>query len=105
MVCDFIDKYIACNIPTDNEKLKELVLLVQQHKHSTYCKRNKQCRFSFPQPPSSCTLISQPYSEDDTGCTSKSVAECLSKVRKLLIEGNTNVSHLQLLEMGNTIRL
>ena len=32
-VCNFIDKYIACNIPNDNEKLKELVLLVQQHKH------------------------------------------------------------------------
>ena len=100
-VCNFIDKYIACNIPNDNEKLKELVLLVQQHKHSTYCKRNKQCRFSFPQPPSSCTLISQPYSDDDTGCNSKSIVECLSKVKKLLIEGNTNVSLLQLLEMGN----
>ena len=84
-----------------NEKLKELVLLVQQHKHSTYCKRNKQCRFSFPQPPISCTLISQPYSDDDTGCNSKSIPKCLSKVKKLLIEGNTNVSLLQLLEMGN----
>ena len=97
-VCNFIGKYTACNIPSDNEKLKELVLLVQQHKHSTYCKRNKQCRFSFPQPPSSCTLISQPYSDDSN---SKSITECLSKVKKLLIEDNTNVSLLQLLEMGN----
>ena len=86
-----------------NEKLKELVLLVQQHKHSTYCKRNKQCRFSFPQPPSSCTLISQPYSDEDTESSfnNRSVAECLSKVRKLLIEGNTNFSLLQLLEIAN----
>ena len=56
-VCDFIDKYISCTIPNDNEKLKELVLLVQQHKHSTYCKRNKQCCFSYPQPPSLCTYL------------------------------------------------
>ena len=34
-VSDFIDKYIKCSIPSDEGKLKELVLSLQQHKHST----------------------------------------------------------------------
>ena len=50
-VCDFIDKYISCAIPEQEGKLKDLVLLLQQHKHSTYCKRNKTCCFNFPKPP------------------------------------------------------
>ena len=52
VVCDFIDQYISCKVPADG-KLKDLVLLLQNHKHSSYCRRNKACRFSFPKPPSS----------------------------------------------------
>ena len=59
-VCDFIDKYISCAIPEQEGKLKDLVLLLQQHKHSTYCKRNKTCRFNFPKPPTCKTLIATP---------------------------------------------
>ena len=47
-VCAFIDQYITCAVPKIDSKLKDLILLLQQHKHSTYCKRNKSCRFSFP---------------------------------------------------------
>lgn len=59
-VCAFIDKYISCAIPKEEGKLKELVLLLQQHKHSSYCKKNSKCRFNFPHPPSSKTLVTQP---------------------------------------------
>ena len=38
-VCKFIDKYVSCAIPENECKLKQLVLLLQQHKHSSYCKR------------------------------------------------------------------
>ena len=50
-VCAFIDQYIICAIPSEQGKLKELVQLLQQHKHSSYCKRHNHCRFSFPKPP------------------------------------------------------
>ena len=54
------------------------MLLLQQHRRSSYCKRNRSCRFSFPQPPSSETLIAEP-------CESASDAlDTLSKVRKVL---------------------
>ena len=58
-VCDFIDQYVSCALPADDCKLRELVCLLQQHKHSSYCKRNKTCRFSFPKPPSPKTLITK----------------------------------------------
>ena len=41
VVCDFIDQHISCKLPPEDGKLKQLVLLLQQHKHSSYCKRNK----------------------------------------------------------------
>ena len=58
-VCDFIDQYVSCKLPNQDGKLRALVLLLQQHKHSSYCKRNKSCRFNFPKPPSSKTLIAK----------------------------------------------
>ena len=55
---------ISCSIPNEAGQLKKLVLLLQQHKHSLYCRRNKVCWFKFPQPPSSTTLISKPNADD-----------------------------------------
>ena len=42
-VCDFIDQYISCNIPIEEGPLRDLVLLLQKHRHSSYCKRGKAC--------------------------------------------------------------
>ena len=62
-VCAFIDQYISCAIPSQEGKLKELVQLLQQHKHSSYCKRHNLC---FPKPPPSPnTLIAQPETDPD----------------------------------------
>ena len=37
-VRDFIDQYVSCQVPNEDCKLKELVLvLLQKHKHSSYC--------------------------------------------------------------------
>ena len=33
-VCDFIDQYVSCKVPAEDGKLKDLVLLLQKHKHS-----------------------------------------------------------------------
>ena len=75
-VCIFIDQYVSCAISADDCNLKELVLLLQQHRHSSYCKHNKKkrCWFNFPHPPSTETIIAEP-------CTD---VEVYDKAHKLL---------------------
>ena len=87
-VCKFIDKYISCSIPSEEGRLKDLVLALQKHKHSTYCKRSGRCRFSFPHPPSYETLISKPGDSNEIETALKN----LTKVRKVLLHGDTDVS-------------
>lgn len=67
-VCDFIDKYITCSIPSEEEDLKlhNAVLKVQQHSknHFKSCRKGgKECRFNFSRTPSSKTFISSPTEE------------------------------------------
>ncbi|XP_062579865.1 uncharacterized protein LOC134241859 [Saccostrea cucullata] len=69
-VCDFIDKHVTCEVPSekDDPVLRSTVLAVQQHskKHSKSCrKKGTECRFNYPRPPSQCTFISSPCDEDD----------------------------------------
>ena len=97
-VYEFIDQYISCSIPQDEAKLKDLVLLLQQHKHSSYCKRNKVCRFSFPHPPSYKTLIAKPH--DDPTVTS-SAQDVLAQVRKVLADGSSDLSLDKILEKAS----
>ena len=94
-VCDFIDKYVSVAIPENECKLKELVLLLQRHKHSSYCKRGRKCRFNFPQPPSRKTLIASPITDET--CDMNEISKALSKVREELVNSNTDVSIDQLL--------
>ena len=94
-VCDFIDQYVSCKVPKENCKLKELVLLLQKHKHSSYCKRNNKRRFNFPKPPSSKTLITKDDTDPDD--TEQALA-VLSKVQKLIAEGETHLSLNDLLD-------
>ena len=103
-ICDFIDNYVSCSIPREEGKLKEQVLLLQQHKHSSYCNRKKNYCFKFPHPPSTRTLISSPATgdasddnNDDTTTQTNQASQTLSKVRKLLIDGKTDVSLDELL--------
>ena len=94
-VCDFIDQYISCKVPKDDCRLKELVLLLQKHKHSSYCKKKKKCHFSFPKPPSFKTLITQDDSNSDDVEQSLAV---LSKVQKLIAECDSDMSLKDLLD-------
>ena len=88
-VCDFINQYVSCKVPAEDGKLKDLVLLLQNHKHSSYCRRKKTCRFSFPKPPSAKTLITK----DDPECgNNNQELAVLSKVQKLIADGNTDFS-------------
>ena len=59
-VCTFIDKYISATLPATSPRYKrsrDMMLRLQQHTHSDYCRRNKRCRFGFPKPPSFKTVI------------------------------------------------
>ena len=94
-MCNFIDQYVSCKIPEEDSKLRELVLLLQQHKHSSYCRRNKGCRFNFPKPPSSKTLITNDNAESDE---LEQTQELLAKIYKLIAEGCTNMSLADLLD-------
>ena len=97
-VCDFIDQYVSCALPADDCKLRELVCVLQKHKHSSYCKRNKICRFSFPKPPSPKTLITKFDPENTDVEHSKTV---LKKVQKLLAESSTDLSLADLLDKAD----
>ncbi|XP_026187397.1 uncharacterized protein LOC113145179 [Mastacembelus armatus] len=59
-VIKFIDKYITCELPTEDQELLDIVTSLQQHskRHSKTCKKNKTvCRFNFPRPASMRTFI------------------------------------------------
>ncbi|XP_056004163.1 uncharacterized protein LOC130049939 [Ostrea edulis] len=68
-VCNFIDRYVACAVPSesDDPELRKSVLEVQQHskKHSKSCKKKgTECRFNFPRPPSQKTFITSIQEEE-----------------------------------------
>lgn len=100
-VCAFIDKYISCAIPKEGGKLRELVLLLQQHKHSSYCKKNKRCRFNFPHPPSFKTMVAEPNPDSSVVSSAQSM---LDKVRKVLLDGHTDLSLDELLVKADVKR-
>ena len=56
---------------------------MQQHKHSTYCKRSGKCRFNFPHPPTTRTLIA---TEGESEEAIKAATDTLKKVKKVLTE-------------------
>ena len=60
----FIDKYISCSLPDDDEELRALVESLQIHRHSPTCRRKGKCRFNYPKPPSLFTIISDEPQEN-----------------------------------------
>ena len=61
-VIDFIDRYVTCQLPSEDQGLLDTVTSVQQHskRHSKSCKKGgNTCRFNFPRPPSCRTFISR----------------------------------------------
>ena len=63
-VCDFVDRYICGKLPSEteeNETVHNLVMKLQTHRHSPCCRKhvNGKCRFNFPRPPSTKTIIAR----------------------------------------------
>ncbi|XP_061601162.1 uncharacterized protein LOC133463585 [Cololabis saira] len=78
-VVEFIDKYVTCELPSQDETLLDIVTSVQQHskRHSKSCKKNKTvCRFNFPKVPSSRTFISRSPGIENAKCKCKVVDPC-----------------------------
>ncbi|TKS65838.1 ATP-dependent DNA helicase PIF7 [Collichthys lucidus] len=72
-VIEFIDRYVTCELPSNDEELLDTVTSVQQHskRHAKTCKKGKTvCRFNFPRPPSARTFISRSLTHEDS-CASK----------------------------------
>ena len=84
VVCAFIDKYISGSLP-DNDHAsnddRKLMLSLQKHSHSDYCRRNKKCRFGFPKPPSLKTLISRKPAGDDCEAVVEGAKDILKTVQ------------------------
>ncbi len=91
VVCDFIDRYITCQLPdpTGDPELHQIVTEVQLHSrnHSKSCKKgNALCRFVFPKLPESNTTITRPQpqrpeEEDNLGTSSSASCMFASKTK------------------------
>lgn len=70
-VIQFIDKYVTCELPSQDDSLLDIVTSVQQHskRHSKTCKKKKTvCRFNFPRPVSAQTFICHGKSDTKKLC-------------------------------------
>ncbi|XP_074526296.1 uncharacterized protein LOC141790369 [Halichoeres trimaculatus] len=60
-VVAFIDKYVSCELPSDDDTLLDIVTSVQTHskRHAKTCRKSKKskCRFNFPKPATKRTFI------------------------------------------------
>ena len=54
----FIDKYISCSLPDNDQVLRDLAESLQIHRHSPTCRQKGSCRFNYPKPPSPYTIMS-----------------------------------------------
>ena len=61
MAPGFIDKYITCCVPKEGEDdvLRQLVLRVQRHSHTSTCRKEGRscCRFDYPKQSSETTHL------------------------------------------------
>ncbi|XP_065139046.1 uncharacterized protein [Paramisgurnus dabryanus] len=93
LVAAFVDRYITCEIPSEEDtELYETVNSVQKHsvRHSKTCrKKNTVCRFNFPRPPSSRTFISRAYLGkcNDENETASAI---LKKIKSALTDSDVN---------------
>ena len=82
---DFVEKYIHCGIPED-EELADLVCKVKKHRHSATCRRHGHCRFHYPRPPSPVTVVAR---ESNHSEKSEQLTASLLAVRKVLDDNDT----------------
>ncbi|KAK7879321.1 hypothetical protein WMY93_033899 [Mugilogobius chulae] len=97
-VTAFVDKYVTCETPTDDDDLLELVNSVQRHskRHSKTCRKGATvCRFNFPRPPSMRTFIKKKepkqrckkcdLKDEDANCTCDSLTQMTREQAKAIM--------------------
>ena len=98
VVCRFIDKYISARIPIDNEHYEHdrtLMTSLQRHSHSDYCRRGKKCRFGFPKPPSTSTVIARKPDDE--------MAKVVTEQAKVTLKMVQDALHKDSPHLGTTI--
>ena len=92
----FIDKYIFCEIPQENDPLCEVVKKCQTHKClKNKCKRKNgiDCKYNFPKLPTESTVISSGHDTEEyknlPSASKKVIANNMSKVLEKLREGSS----------------
>jgi hypothetical protein len=88
-VVELIDSMITCQLPSDDEKLRQVVTEVQKHNHTKSCRKySGTCRFGYPRFPSDRTIIAKPppshLSDHEQKEMLESAAEILSRARLVL---------------------
>lgn len=101
-LCDFVSKYITCQIPDPHaqpelhQKVKEVQMHSKNHSRTCFKSASSGCRFGFPKPPSRRTMITRPG--DDT-VSLQLAKNKLRPLNALLAEPETaSLSFEQLLE-------
>ena len=104
-ISQFVEKYVHAHVPDDDDDLKEMVLKLQKHGHSSYCRKKGQCRFGYPKPPSMHTIISdEPDPVDGNAILIKKEArDILSKVYDILRNEDTpdDISMNEILDIAS----
>ncbi|XP_052680033.1 uncharacterized protein LOC128160727 [Crassostrea angulata] len=113
-VTAFIDKYISCQIPNEeeNKELFDIVSSVQLHSkaHTKTCKKGgKDCRFNFPRPCSLQTFIASPPKDEDIepkqsnnlNKMSKNTAKDILKIFWDLLTAESDLCTADILSHGN----
>ena len=88
-VCDFIEKYVSCGIPCENDGIQEKILKIQKHSHSSYCRKKGTCRFNFPKPPSDRMIIAKPPESENALQITTEAREIMGKVYKAVMDKDT----------------
>ncbi|WAR02670.1 PIF1-like protein, partial [Mya arenaria] len=86
----FLDKHVTCELPKEDEKLRDTLLHVQKHTHSVACRKHgKACRFQFPRWPVCKTLALKPLQESPAKTCQELFTKTLETVNKQLQETDT----------------
>ena len=85
---EFIDKYITCSLPDENEypELHNLVSSVLTHSHTPSCRKKKgvKCRYNAPWAPSEKTrIVRRSVKEDEYKQSKKIVDKVLTEINGL----------------------
>ena len=98
---------MKCSIPND-EELVQLVSKLQKHHHLATCRRHGKCRFHYPHPPSSETVIAcQSTAATCSEEQAEPAVKALAAVQKVLDDKTTskNISMDELLKAGVSFNL